>query len=95
MIKPLCKIKSDLGEDEERADSRKKKKLMCDDQRKATLGVLKDLWFPGHVWTSGMGEGKENKSTKEQLLVIFPGRKRRTTEPVSSKECQLCSNRDW
>lgn len=44
---------------------------------------------------SGMGEGKENKSTKEQLLVIFRGRKMRTSEPVGSKECQLCSNLDW
>lgn len=68
---------------------------MWSDEKKAILGVLKDLWFPGHVWTSGMGERKENKSTKEQALVISPGRKMRTTEPVGSRECQLCSNLDW
>lgn len=92
LIKPVCKIKSDLDEDEERADSQKK--IMCSDQRKATLAVLKDFWFPGRVWTPGVGEGKENKSPRSNSL-SFEAKKMRTSEPVGSKECQLCSNLDW
>lgn len=80
MIKPLCKIKPDLDEDEERADDSQEKKnqFVVIREKKTTKlwGVLKDLWFPGHLeWE----KGRKNKSTKEQALVIFPGRKRRTT----------------
>lgn len=37
---------------------------------------------------------KESKSTREQALLIWRGRKMRTSEPVGSKECRLCSNLD-
>lgn len=60
MIKPLCKIKLDLDEDEERADDSQEKKnqfvVIREKKNNKTLGG-----FEGSLVsrTSGMGEGKE------------------------------------